>query len=39
MRKLSGTKFDPELLEIFFDVLPNIKQTQSLFPELQETPA
>jgi HD-GYP domain-containing protein (c-di-GMP phosphodiesterase class II) len=35
MRKLSGTKFDPELIDIFFEVLPNIKQTQSLFPELQ----
>jgi HD-GYP domain-containing protein (c-di-GMP phosphodiesterase class II) len=33
MKKLSGTKFDPELLEIFFAVLPNIKQTQSLYPE------
>ena len=33
MRKLSGTKFDPDLLDIFFEVLPNIKQTQSLYPE------
>jgi HD-GYP domain-containing protein (c-di-GMP phosphodiesterase class II) len=33
MRKLSGTKFDPELLDIFFEVLPNIKQTQSMYPE------
>jgi HD-GYP domain-containing protein (c-di-GMP phosphodiesterase class II) len=33
MRKLSGTKFDPELMDIFFEVLPNIKQTQSLYPE------
>jgi len=33
MHKLSGTKFDPELLDIFFEVLPNIKQTQSLYPE------
>ena len=33
MRKLSGTKFDPDLLAIFFEVLPNIKQTQSLYPE------
>jgi HD-GYP domain-containing protein (c-di-GMP phosphodiesterase class II) len=33
MRKLSGTKFDPELVDIFFAVLPNIKQTQSLYPE------
>jgi HD-GYP domain-containing protein (c-di-GMP phosphodiesterase class II) len=36
MRKLSGTKFDPELLEIFFEILPNIKQTQNHFPDLPE---
>ena len=33
MRKLSGIKFDPELVDIFFSILPNIKQTQSLYPE------
>jgi len=33
MRKMSGTKFDPELVEIFFEVLPNIKQMQQLYPE------
>jgi len=33
MRRLSGTKFDPELVDIFFEVLPNIKQTQKLFTE------
>jgi len=33
MRNLSGTKFDPELVDIFFSILPNIKQTQSLYPE------
>ena len=32
IRQLSGTKFDPEMVEIFFDVLPNIKQTQNLYP-------
>ncbi|MCL2213980.1 MAG: HD domain-containing protein [Treponema sp.] len=31
--KLSGTKFDPELIECFFEILPNIKQTQSQYPE------
>lgn len=25
MRRASGTQFDPELLEVFFEVLPNIK--------------
>jgi len=33
MRKMSGTKFDPALVDIFFEILPNIKQTQSLYPE------
>ena len=33
MHKLSGTKFDPELVDIFFSILPNIRQTQSLYPE------
>ena len=33
MRKLSGSKFDPELINIFFEVLPNIKQAQSQYPE------
>jgi len=33
MKKLSGSKFDPELMEYFFEVLPNIKQTQNQFPD------
>jgi HD-GYP domain-containing protein (c-di-GMP phosphodiesterase class II) len=33
MQKLAGVKFDPELLDIFFEVLPNIKQMQALYPE------
>jgi HD-GYP domain-containing protein (c-di-GMP phosphodiesterase class II) len=32
LRKLSGSKFDPELVDIFFEVLPSIKQTQSQYP-------
>jgi len=36
MRKLAGTKFDPELIEIFFEILPNIKQTQNHFPDVPE---
>jgi len=35
MRKLSGNKFDPALVEVFFEILPSIKQTQSLYPEEQ----
>ena len=34
LRQLSGVKFDPELIDIFFEVLPNIKHTQSLYPEM-----
>jgi HD-GYP domain-containing protein (c-di-GMP phosphodiesterase class II) len=33
MRKLSGLKFDPELINIFFEILPNIKQAQNQYPE------
>ncbi|MDR1099361.1 MAG: HD domain-containing protein [Treponema sp.] len=33
IRHLSGTKFDPELVDIFFEILPNIKQIQNLYPE------
>jgi HD-GYP domain-containing protein (c-di-GMP phosphodiesterase class II) len=35
MKKLSGSKFDPELTEIFFEILPNIKQTQNMFPDAE----
>ena len=31
IRRLAGTKFDPELVEYFFEVLPNIKQTQNIY--------
>ncbi|MCL2066172.1 MAG: HD domain-containing protein [Treponema sp.] len=33
MRKLAGSKFDPELIDVFFEILPAIKQTQQLYPE------
>jgi HD-GYP domain-containing protein (c-di-GMP phosphodiesterase class II) len=33
IRTMRETKFDPELTDIFFDVLPNIKQVQNLYPE------
>jgi HD-GYP domain-containing protein (c-di-GMP phosphodiesterase class II) len=35
IRQLSGTKFDPELVDIFFEILPSIKQIQSLYPEME----
>jgi len=34
IRKLSGTKFDPELVDIFFEILPNIRHVQSRYPEV-----
>ncbi|MDR0457032.1 MAG: HD domain-containing protein [Treponema sp.] len=37
MKKLSGSKFDPVLIDIFFEILPSIKQTQNLYPEEQST--
>ncbi|MDR3145382.1 MAG: HD domain-containing protein [Treponema sp.] len=33
IHSLSGTKFDPELVDIFFQILPGIKQIRSLYPE------
>jgi len=33
IRNLSGSKFDPELVEVFFEILPSIKQIQNLYPE------
>lgn len=36
IRKLSGTKFDPEIVEIFFEILPSIKQIRELYPEQAE---
>jgi HD-GYP domain-containing protein (c-di-GMP phosphodiesterase class II) len=33
IRKLAGSKFDPELVDVFFEILPNIKQIRALYPE------
>jgi HD-GYP domain-containing protein (c-di-GMP phosphodiesterase class II) len=33
IRQLSGTKFEPELVDVFFEILPSIKQIQNLYPE------
>ncbi len=35
LRSLSGKKFDPEILEIFFDILPRIKQIRSRYPDTE----
>jgi HD-GYP domain-containing protein (c-di-GMP phosphodiesterase class II) len=34
IRSLSGIKFDPELVDIFFDILSHIRQIQALNPEI-----
>ena len=36
IKKLSGTKFDPDLIDAFFEVLPNIKQTKDQYPDSPE---
>lgn len=33
IRKMSGVKFDPEVVQAFFDVLPQIEQIRSLYPD------
>jgi len=33
LRAMAGTKFDPDLIEVFFEILPNINQVRNLFPE------
>ncbi len=33
MRQLRGSKFDPELIDIFFEILPGLRQMQNLYPE------
>lgn len=35
MRAMSGTKFDPELVEVFFEILPDIKLIRDLHPEVE----
>jgi HD-GYP domain-containing protein (c-di-GMP phosphodiesterase class II) len=36
MRRLSGTKFDPDLIDIFFKVLPNIRTVSAKFREEED---
>lgn len=33
MKELSGTKFDPYLIDIFFDVLPNLQSIADKYPD------
>ena len=35
IRASAGKKFDPELVDIFFQVLPNIERIHALFPETE----
>ena len=35
IKGLSGTKFDPELVDIFFEIYPRIKHIQRMYPELE----
>jgi HD-GYP domain-containing protein (c-di-GMP phosphodiesterase class II) len=35
IRSSAGKKFDPEIVEIFFEILPNIKQIHALYPEAE----
>ncbi|MDR1073810.1 MAG: HD domain-containing protein [Treponema sp.] len=37
MKKMRGTKFDPELTDIFFDMYPSIKRIQAMYKEGQTT--
>jgi HD-GYP domain-containing protein (c-di-GMP phosphodiesterase class II) len=36
LRRMGGSKFDPELVDVFFEILPSIKQIQNLYPEAKE---
>ena len=36
MKKLSGSKFDPELIEIFFEILPSIKHTREQYQDADQ---
>jgi HD-GYP domain-containing protein (c-di-GMP phosphodiesterase class II) len=36
IRKQSGYKFDPELVNIFFEIIPSLCQIQNLYPEVEQ---
>ena len=33
IKKMSGTKFDPELVDIFFSIYPNLQQVRNRYPD------
>jgi HD-GYP domain-containing protein (c-di-GMP phosphodiesterase class II) len=35
IKHLAGTKFDPELIKVFFEILPSIQQIRNLYPEAE----
>ena len=35
IRKSSGTQFDPEVVEIFFEIMPQLKQVRERYPDRQ----
>jgi len=35
IRAMSGTKFDPEIVDAFFEVLPRIEEIRSRYPDLE----
>ncbi|HKL84893.1 MAG TPA: HD domain-containing phosphohydrolase [Treponemataceae bacterium] len=36
IRKLKGTKFDPEVVDAFFEILPSIQAIKERFPDVEE---
>ena len=35
LRSLSGKKFDPQVVDIFFEILPRIKQVRTRYPDME----
>jgi len=35
IREQAGTKFDPELIEVFFEILPVINNIKNLYPDVE----
>ena len=39
IRAMSGTKFDPEVVTAFFEILPRIEEIRSRYPDMAEAEA
>ena len=35
IRSMSGTKFDPEIVTAFFEILPRIEEIRSRYPDME----